>query len=89
MTPVLIKGRIGEGWHDIDRTLRLPAGSSLADLFDHVEKRGIAIRSLINQSPHLSDTLMLNGERCPVEENLDRSLAEGDEIYLLAPVAGG
>jgi molybdopterin converting factor small subunit len=32
---------------------------------------------------------MLNGERCPFEANKDRVLAEGDEIYLLAPLAGG
>ena len=32
---------------------------------------------------------MLNGERCPVAENLGRHLADGDEIFLLAPLAGG
>ena len=58
-------------------------------MFDHVERQGIEIRSVIAQSPHLSDTLMLNGERCPVSDNLGRPLADGDEIYLLAPVAGG
>ncbi len=38
---------------------------------------------------HLRDTLMLNGDRCPVEENRDRVLSDGDQIYLLAPIAGG
>jgi len=32
---------------------------------------------------------MLNGERCPVDANRDRKLADGDEVYLLAPLAGG
>jgi molybdopterin converting factor small subunit len=32
---------------------------------------------------------MLNGERCPVAENQERVLADGDEVYLLAPLAGG
>jgi molybdopterin converting factor small subunit len=33
--------------------------------------------------------MMLNGERCPLAENLERVLQDGDEIYLLAPLAGG
>ena len=33
--------------------------------------------------------MMLNGERCPLHANEDRVLADGDEIYLLAPLAGG
>lgn len=86
---LLIKGRIGDGWHDVDRKFRLPADSTLADLFDHVEGKGIDIRRLIAESPHLSDTLMLNGERCPVTGNQDRVLSDGDQVYLLAPVAGG
>ena len=47
------------------------------------------LRAAIDDSPHLRHTLMLNGERCPVDENLDRVLADGDEVYLLAPLAGG
>jgi len=32
---------------------------------------------------------MLNGERCPLAEHGERVLVDGDEIYLLAPIAGG
>jgi molybdopterin converting factor small subunit len=32
---------------------------------------------------------MLNGERCPLDEGLERPLADGDQLYLLAPIAGG
>jgi molybdopterin converting factor small subunit len=32
---------------------------------------------------------MVNGERCPIDEHAGRELADGDEIYLLAPLAGG
>ena len=32
---------------------------------------------------------MLNGERCPIRRERRRVLADGDEIYLLAPIAGG
>jgi molybdopterin converting factor small subunit len=32
---------------------------------------------------------MLNGERCPVDENASRPMVDGDEVYLLAPFAGG
>jgi molybdopterin converting factor small subunit len=86
---VLIKGRIGDGWQDVDRTLELPLGATLADLIEHAHARGIALRDAIDKSPHLRHTLMLNGERCPVDENLTRALADGDQVYLLAPLAGG
>ena len=86
---VLLKGRIGEGWYDVDRQLVLPPGATLATLLDEAERRGIRLRDAIAASPHLRDTLMLNGERCAVEANLDRPLADGDEVYLLAPLAGG
>lgn len=86
---VLLRGRIGEGWHDVDRTLRVPVGTTLEQLLDEAEAKGIPLRQAIAQSPHLRDTLMLNGERCAVEEHGARVLADGDQIYLLAPVAGG
>jgi molybdopterin converting factor small subunit len=33
--------------------------------------------------------MMLNGERCPFTENSERVLLDGDELYLLSPLAGG
>ena len=86
---VLLKGRTGSGWHDADAHIDLPAGATLGELIDAAERRGIALRAAIESSPHLRHTLMLNGERCPVDENLDRALSDGDEVYLLAPFAGG
>jgi len=44
---------------------------------------------LLELFAHLTETMMFNGERCPFGENTERVLAEGDEIYLLAPLAGG
>jgi molybdopterin converting factor small subunit len=86
---VLIKGRIGEGWYDVDRTLALPEGATLGMLLEAAEKEGVTLRAAIASSPHLSHTLMLNGERCPVQDNLARPLADGDQVYLLAPLMGG
>ncbi len=86
---VIVKGRIGDGWYDVDEQVPLPAGATLATLLDEAERRGIRLRAAIADSPHLRHTLMLNGTRCPVEENLSRPLVDGDEIYLLAPLAGG
>ncbi len=86
---VLLRGRIGEGWLDVDRSFRLPRGATLADLLPAAERAGVALEDAISHSPHLRDTLMINGERCPLEENRERELQDGDEIYLLAPVAGG
>jgi len=86
---VLIKGRIGVGWHDVDRSFRLAPGATLAELLRLADRTGVPLSETIADSPHLRDTLMINGERCPLESNRDRQLQDGDEIYLLAPVAGG
>ena len=86
---VLIRGRIGAGWHDVDRTFRLPQGATLAELLPLADRAGVPLSEAIENSPHLRDTLMVNGERCPLESNRERPLEDGDEIYLLAPVAGG
>jgi len=86
---VLIKGRIGLGWHDVDEHVRVPTGTTLGKLLELADSPRLPLRAALADSPHLTDTLMLNGERCPVEANADRVLAEGDEIYLLAPLAGG
>ena len=86
---VLLKGRIGAGWYDLDRDFKLPAGSTLSALLDEAERQGVSLSKAIADSPHLRHTLMLNGERCPVDTNLTRALANGDQVYLLAPLAGG
>ena len=86
---ILIRGRIGEGWLDVDEHLRIPAGTTLGKLVEIAEAAGVPMREALDHSPHLTDTMMLNGERCPLAENAGRVLADGDEIYLLAPLAGG
>jgi molybdopterin converting factor small subunit len=83
---VIIRGRIGDDWKDIDEELRLPAGTTLGAFVDTSD---LPLREALANSPHLTDTLMLNGERCPIGANRDRVLADGDELYLLAPLAGG
>lgn len=86
---VLLKGRTGTGWYDCDEQVTLPAGATLATLLEVAERRGIRLREALETSPHLRHTLMLNGERCPVDQNAARPMADGDEVYLLAPLAGG
>jgi molybdopterin converting factor small subunit len=86
---ILIKGRIGETWRDIDQYLRVPVGTTLAKLVEVAEREGIPLREALESSPHLTDTMMLNGERCPLSENGERVIKDGDELYLLAPLAGG
>jgi len=86
---ILIKGRIGDDWKDIDEHLRLPRGTTLGKLVEVAAGAGIPLREALDNSPHLIDTMMINGERCPFSDNTGRELADGDEIYLLAPLAGG
>jgi sulfur carrier protein ThiS len=86
---LFVRGRIGLGWQSVDRTLKVAEGTTLAGLLDAAEREGIELRAAIDASPHLRHTLMLNGERCPLDENQGRVLVEGDEVYLLAPIAGG
>ncbi len=86
---VLIRGRIGDGWFDVDQSLKVPLGTTLGEAIELGEKRGVPFAEALAGSPHLRDTLMLNGERCTIAQNTDRELANGDELYLLAPLAGG
>ena len=86
---VIVKGRIGEGWFDVDRKLVLAQGASLAALIEQADREGLHLSQAIEASPHLRHTLMWNGDRTPVAENLARELRDGDELYLLGPVAGG
>ena len=86
---IVIRGRIGEGWKDIDTHLRVPAGTTVARLVEVADAARIPLREALANSPHLAETMMLNGERCPVTEHADRILVDGDEVYLLAPLAGG
>jgi len=86
---VVLKGRMGEGWFDEDRRLRLPAGATLGTLIAEADRRGLGLSKAIESSPHLRHTLMWNVRRTPVDEHLDAVLADGDEVYLLGPVAGG
>ena len=86
---VVVKGRIGEGWFDVDRKLLLPVGATLASLIEAADRAGLQLSQAIEASPHLRHTLMWNGQRTPVADNLARPLADGDELYLLGPVAGG
>ena len=86
---VLIRGRIGDDWKEVDEHLRVPAGTTLGKLVEVADAAGIPLGDALVHSPHLVDTMMVNGERCPLAEHRERVLADGDEIYLLAPIAGG
>lgn len=86
---LMIKGRIGPGWYDVDKTLKLPVGYTLGALVEEAPQLGVPLVEALRDSPHLSETLMWNGERCPVAEHAEREFADGDTLYLLAPIAGG
>ena len=86
---ILIKGRIGEAWRDIDEHLRLPVGTTLAQLVDRAGAEGIPLRESLAVEHHGVGEMRAVGERCPFEDNRERRLSDGDEIYLLAPLAGG
>jgi hypothetical protein len=86
---LMLRGRVGDGWVDVDQELKVPEGTSLSAFITLCEARNIPLADAIAHSPHLAHTLMWNGDRCPVEESRDRVLADGDQIYLLAPLAGG
>lgn len=86
---IVIRGRIGDDWKDVDTYLRVPSGTTLGRLVEVADSAAIPLRDALENSPHLTDTMMLNGERCPFLENAEREMKDGDEIYLLAPLAGG
>lgn len=86
---LVIKGRVGQGWVDVDQVLKVVQGMTLRHFIEFADSRGIPIGGALRDSPHLAESLMWNGERCPVAEHGERVLVDGDEIYLLAPLAGG
>ena len=86
---VMIRGRVGQEWLAVDDHVRLPDGATLNDLIAHASKIGIPMQAALAESPHLADTLMWNGDRCPVALHGTRQLQDGDQVYLLAPLAGG
>ncbi|MEZ4361424.1 MAG: MoaD/ThiS family protein [Kofleriaceae bacterium] len=86
---ILIRGRVGEAWQEVDEHLRVPVGTTLEKLVEVAGAAGVPLREALEGNPHLAHTLMVNGERCPLDEQGHRELADGDEIYLLSPLAGG
>lgn len=86
---VLVRGNIGGRWYEVDRVVRVPEGTTLAELVAASRELGVPLDEAIAASPHLRDTIMLNGERCPVDAEGGRRLADGDELYLLSPLVGG
>ena len=86
---LLIRGRIGEGWVDVDEDLDVPRGTTLRGLVAIADAKRIPLGDALAHSPHLAETLMWNGERAPIAEHGNRVLEHGDELYLLAPLAGG
>ena len=75
--------------HGVARAYPGLQGADGFALLDIAEARGIPLRGALAASPHLTDTLMLNGERTPIAEHAGHVLRDGDELYLLAPLAGG
>lgn len=86
---LVIRGRIGDAWCDVDEKLVLPKGTTLAGLIAHADRRGLGVTAALDASPHLRHSLMWNGERAEVATHSDREVADGDQLYLLAPLAGG
>ena len=86
---VLVRGNVGGRWYDVDRIVMVPEGTTLAELVGASRELGVPLEEAIARSPHLRDTVMLNGERCPIDGEGGRVLADGDELYLLAPLVGG
>ncbi len=87
---VLLKGRTGTGWYDVDEQVPLPAGATLGTLLAtagaprHQAARGA--RDQPAPRPHAdAQRRALPGGREPAT----RPMADGDEVYLLAPLAGG
>jgi hypothetical protein len=86
---LMVRGRVGETWLDVDEQIKVAPGTTLTEFIALVGRRGIPLAEAIAKSPHLAHTLMWNGDRCPVDEAGARPLADGDQIYLLSPLAGG
>jgi hypothetical protein len=86
---VLVRGRIGSGWYDIDRGFDLPAGTALAELVARGSRPGLLLEVALRDSPHVRDTLMVNGERCPLAGTRRRHPRRRRPALPPLPLAGG
>jgi hypothetical protein len=81
---ILIQGPIGEDWKDIDAHVRVPLGTTLGKLLEIADSAKLPLREALELAPQLTETLRLNGQRCPLADNAERVLVEGDQIALRA-----
>jgi len=82
---IVIRGPEGEGWQNVDTHIRVPAGTTIAQLVDAAETARIPLRTALANAPELGETMRVNQEPCSVTAHGDRILADGDQV-LLAPV---
>lgn len=75
-----------------DRTMDVPAGATMSSLLALLRAESVqAKEALFEENGDLKGhvILMKNGRRVPRSEAGDTALAEGDEVALFPPVAGG
>lgn len=84
---LLVAGRILE----IDEQLELGDRATVLDAFNRLEREGVLPASAAAdfRRGRTAVSLLLNGERQPWEEIQARPLADGDEISIVSPFAGG
>ncbi|HEX4417170.1 MAG TPA: hypothetical protein VH165_04680 [Kofleriaceae bacterium] len=81
---IRIQGRSGADWCDVDEGVRVPAGTTLGQLLEITDAAKLPLRAALEHAPQLTETMTLNGERCPFGAHAGRVLAEGDRIQLVS-----
>lgn len=83
-----VRGFFGQRFLERELSLELKTGASLADLLAEAARR--TRDRVFSELPLLSGpSLLRNGERVPLPEGLESLLDDGDEVAILAPLAGG
>ena len=84
---VVIHGFLEQRSIHVNRELKIKEGSTIKDALSKIGKK-IKV-DLLQLLSKVNPVVMINNERAEIPKDLSRKLADGDEIVILQPLAGG
>ncbi len=86
----LLKGTMLGTFLDHEFDLDLPEGSTLRDELKRAGRaRQVDFDRVMREHEVIRESILVSGDRLVCPQGLDRVLQEGDQVYMLSPLAGG
>lgn len=88
---ISVHGFVGGRFLHVDHDLHLPPeGATLRALFDYCRDHlDLDVWDVLEQNERLQQNVMVDGVRKAVPDDMDTPLADGAQVALLSPMAGG